>query len=218
MARWGIRDNAPVTASAATMPAQTTTTNSPGEPDRPAAPGGGDRQRADVPGGGAALPFQRAERVLRVRVTGFPRRVLAAMFDFALLFAVTAAITLVLAVTLHVQMPGLREIGPDLLVAGILDRNPMAVGSVGLFTGMAILYELYFAGITGQTLGMRLCGIRLISVRGEAPGAVRGLVRLLALIPSISVAGLGLFWALFDREHRALHDHIAGTYVIVDEP
>ena len=24
-------------------------------------------------------------------------------------------------------------------------------------------------------------------------------------------------WALFDREHRALHDHLAGTYVIVDE-
>jgi len=23
-------------------------------------------------------------------------------------------------------------------------------------------------------------------------------------------------WALFDREHRALHDHIAGTYLIID--
>jgi len=30
-------------------------------------------------------------------------------------------------------------------------------------------------------------------------------------------AGLGWLWALFDREHRALHDHLAGTYVIVDE-
>ena len=55
-------------------------------------------------------------------------------------------------------MPGLREVGPDLLVAGILDRNPMAVGAVGLFLGMTGLYQLYFAGISGQTLGMRADG------------------------------------------------------------
>jgi uncharacterized RDD family membrane protein YckC len=114
-------------------------------------------------------------------------------------------------------MPSLREVGPDLLVAGILDRNPMAVGAVGLFAGIAGLYELYFAGIAGQTLGMRVVGIRLISSRGGPPGAARGLLRLLALIPSVLPAGLGWLWALFDREHRALHDHLAGTYVIIDE-
>ena len=107
--------------------------------------------------------------------------------------------------------------GPDLLVAGILDRNPMAVGAVGLFLGMAGLYELYFAGIAGQTPGMRLVGIRLISYRGTPPGPGRGLLRLVALGVSLLPAGLGWLWALFDREHRALHDHLAGTYVIVEE-
>jgi uncharacterized RDD family membrane protein YckC len=29
-------------------------------------------------------------------------------------------------------------------------------------------------------------------------------------------AGLGWLWCLFDREHRGLHDHLSGTYVIVD--
>jgi len=108
-------------------------------------------------------------------------------------------------------------VGPDLLVAGILDRNPMAVGAVGLFLGMAGLYELYFAGISGQTLGMRLVRIRLISYRGTPPGPARGLVRLVALAVSLLPAGLGWLWALFDREHRALHDHLAGTYVILEE-
>jgi len=157
------------------------------------------------------------ERVLRVRVTSFPRRTVAALVDAVVLFAFTAAITLVLAMVLHVPMPGLREVGPDLLVAGILDRNPMAVGCVGLFLGMTGLYELYFAGISGQTLGMRLMGIRLISQRGTAPGPGRGLIRLLALVVSLAPAGLGWLWALFDREHRALHDHLAGTYLIVEE-
>ncbi|HVR01008.1 MAG TPA: hypothetical protein VMT47_02655, partial [Polyangia bacterium] len=92
----------------------------------------------------------REERVLRVRVTGFPRRTVAALFDLGMLLAFSASITLVVALLLHVPMPSLREVGPDLLVAGILDRNPMAVGAVGLFLGMAGLYELYFAGISGQ--------------------------------------------------------------------
>jgi len=64
---------------------------------------------------------------------------------------------------------------------------------------------------------MRLVRIRLISSRGRAPGPVRGLVRVVALALSLLPGGLGWLWALFDREHRALHDHIAGTYVILDE-
>ena len=158
----------------------------------------------------------REERVLRVRVTSFPRRAVAAFVDLGLLLGFSAGIVLVVALLLHVPMPGLREVGPDLLVAGILDRNPMAVGAVGLFLGMAGLYELYFAGISGQTPGMRLVHIRLISYRGTPPGPGRGLLRLLALAVSLLPAGLGWVWALFDREHRALHDHLAGTYVIVD--
>ena len=157
------------------------------------------------------------QRVLRVRVTGFPRRVAAAVCDFAILLAFTGAVTAAVALSLHIPIPGLREIGPDLLVAGILDRNPMAVGALGLWLGMAGLYQLYFAGIAGQTPGMRLVGIRIICRRGRSPGPARGLVRLLALIPSVGPAALGWLWAIFDREHRALHDHLAGTYVILDE-
>jgi uncharacterized RDD family membrane protein YckC len=159
----------------------------------------------------------RGERVVRVRVTGFPRRAVAALFDLAVLLILTIAVTTTVALSMGVPMPGLRELGPDLLVAGILDRSPMAVGAVGLFLGMTGLYQLYFGGMSGQTPGMRLCGIRLISARGGAPGPARGLLRLLALVPSLLPAGLGWLWALFDREHRALHDHLAGSYVILDE-
>lgn len=159
----------------------------------------------------------REERVLRVRVTSFPRRAIAAVADAGVMLAFTAGVTLIVAMILHVPMPGLREVGPDLLVAGILDRNPMAVGAVGLFLGMMGLYQLYFGGIAGQTLGMRLMGLRMISYRGAAPGPGRGLVRLLALAVSLVPGGLGWLWALFDREHRALHDHLAGTYIILED-
>jgi len=165
----------------------------------------------------ASSPRFNEQRVLRVRVSGFPRRAAAALCDVAIQLAFTAAVTAAVALSLHIPIPGLREIGPDLLVAGILDRNPMAVGAVGLWLGMAGLYQLYFAGIGGQTPGMRLVGIRIIDRRGRPPGPARGLVRLLALLPSVGPAGLGWLWAIFDREHRALHDHLAATYVILDE-
>jgi uncharacterized RDD family membrane protein YckC len=162
--------------------------------------------------------FMRAQndRVLRVRATGFGRRFVAALVDGLLLSSISLVVTLVTALVLGAPLPHMREIGPDLLVAGILDRNPMAVGAIGLFAGLTILYELYGAGMAGQTLGMRLVRIRVIGSRGRPPGAVRGLIRVLAFVPSVLPGGLGWLWALFDREHRALHDHLAGTYVILD--
>jgi len=157
-----------------------------------------------------------SERVLRVRATGFGRRLLAALIDGAVLVGFVLLVTLIAALALGTPLPHAREIGPDLVVAGLLDRNPMTVGALGLLAGMTILYQLYFAGIAGQTLGMRLVRIRLISPRGRAPGAVRGLVRVLVFAVSVLPGGLGWLWAIFDREHRALHDYLAGTYVILD--
>ena len=154
---------------------------------------------------------------MRVRVTGFARRFVAAAVDGAVLIVLSLSVTAVTALVLGAPLPSLKEIGPDLLVAGVLDRNPMAVGAIGLFFGLAVLYQLYFASMSGQTIGMRLVGIRVISSRGRAPGPVRGRLRVVAMVVSVLPGGLGWLWAIFDREHRALHDHVAGTYVILDE-
>jgi len=140
----------------------------------------------------------------------------AATVDALLLASISILVTVVTALVLGAPLPHAREIGPDLLVAGLLDRNPMAVGTLGLFAGLTLLYELYGVGMTGQTLGMKLVRIRVIESRGRPPGAVRGMIRVLALVMSVLPGGLGWLWALFDREHRSLHDHLAGTYVILD--
>jgi uncharacterized RDD family membrane protein YckC len=159
----------------------------------------------------------REDRVLRVRAAGFPRRLMAAVLDALLLAVTAAAVTLAAAVVLDVPMPRPKELGADLLLAGVLDRNPMALGGVGLFLGLGALYQIYLGGIVGQTLGKRWMGLRVITMRGARPGAIRGILRYLALLLSVLPAGLGWVWCLFDRERRAAHDHLAGTYVIRDE-
>jgi len=68
----------------------------------------------------------------------------------------------------------------------------------------------------GQTVGKRIMRLRVISARGATPGPLGGALRFIALTLSILPAGLGWLWCLFDRERRGLHDHVSGTYVILD--
>lgn len=160
----------------------------------------------------------RGERVLYVRTATFWRRLLAAAIDTLVIALVASAATSGTALALAVPLPGLAQIGPDLLLEGVLDRSPMAVGALGLAAGIGALYHIYLGGVAGQTLGKRLLRLRVISSRGTPPGPLGGILRLAAASVSILPAGLGWLWCLFDRERRALHDHLAGTYVIVDEP
>ncbi len=55
----------------------------------------------------------------------------------------------------------------------------------------------------GTSLGKRLFGLTL---RGTG---TKAFVRAVFFIPSVSFAGLGLFWSLFDRNKRCWHDRAA---------
>jgi uncharacterized RDD family membrane protein YckC len=102
-------------------------------------------------------------------------------------------------------------------MAGLLDRNPMVAGALGLLVAIAALYQVYLGGILGQTIGKRLLGLRVISSRGRTPSPLVACLRFVAMALSLTPAGLGWLWCMFDRERRALHDHLSGTYVIFDE-
>ena len=172
-----------------------------------------------LPSEAAAAPptMARSQRVLRVRAAGVGRRLLAAIIDAVLVTAVALGATLVAALALGASLPGSKELGPDFVLAGLLDRNPMALGALGLLAALSALYEIYLDGILGQTAGKRLLHLRVISSRGSAPGPLLGCLRFVALLLSLLPVGLGWLWCLFDRERRSLHDHLSGTYVIVED-
>ncbi len=184
-----------------------------GEP--PKAQGGLDRGPLLAP------PFvgekARVRRILRVRAATFPRRMAASLVDLGFVSSVSAAVAVLAALALGAHLPSSKELGADYLMAGLLDRNPMVIGALGLFFGISGLYQIYLSGISGQTLGKRLLGIRVISSQGQAPGPLLAGVRFLAMVVSGLLLGLGWLWCIFDRERRALHDHLSKSYVIVDE-
>jgi uncharacterized RDD family membrane protein YckC len=91
------------------------------------------------------------------------------------------------------------------LIAGLFTA-PAAPGPWS-FVPLAVLYVVVVR-FTGQTLGMRLLGLRLIRVGSPSPltvpRAAARLVLLCLLIPAL----------VSDRDGRGLHDKAAGSAVV----
>ena len=75
-------------------------------------------------------------------------------------------------------------------------------------------YFLWYWSHGGQTLAMQTWKLQLASVNGESPTINRLLLRYALAWPSLLWFGVGLFWALLDRDHQFLHDRLAGTRLI----
>lgn len=86
---------------------------------------------------------------------------------------------------------------------------PAAVAVPGL---LAALYLLGCAYLGGTTLGMRCCGLRVVSWEGE-PVAGAQLRRGWASVVSLAALGLGYAWVFCDSQQLAWHDYISRTLV-----
>jgi uncharacterized RDD family membrane protein YckC len=101
---------------------------------------------------------------------------------------------------------GLR---PEWLAQGLLSLAGVAV---------AVGYFVLFWAAAGQTPGMRLMHVRVLSRRSDGQLTVwRALLRTFGLALAIIPCFLGFVPALFDRRRRALPDYLAGTVVVYDD-
>ena len=67
----------------------------------------------------------------------------------------------------------------------------------------------------GQTLAMKTWRIRLVAYGpGSAVPLVALIMRFVLAGPSILLGGVGLWWALVDREGQFLHDRLARTRLV----
>ena len=101
------------------------------------------------------------------------------------------------------------------IVTGIVEAISRPVGGiVGLALGIA--YYGYLEGSpSGQTVGKRAMGIRVIDFRSGGPiGFGRAVLRYFARILSTIPCLLGYFWMLWDGEKQTWHDKIASDVVV----
>jgi uncharacterized RDD family membrane protein YckC/RNA polymerase subunit RPABC4/transcription elongation factor Spt4 len=76
------------------------------------------------------------------------------------------------------------------------------------------LYVVLSVWRFGATLGKNLLGISIVDGSGNNPSLARSTVRFLATYLSAVLLLLGHLMAAFRKDKRALHDLIAGTYVV----
>lgn len=90
-------------------------------------------------------------------------------------------------------------------------------GSIAVAVAFAVWELSYFGycwATSGKTPGMALLGVRVVRADGADIDPWRGVARALAFPLSVVLLGLGFIGILTQREHRALHDLIAGTAVV----
>jgi uncharacterized RDD family membrane protein YckC len=75
-------------------------------------------------------------------------------------------------------------------------------------------YFVFFLTTTGQTVGMALMGLRVVTTAGQRLSPLRAFLRTLCYGLSLAPFGLGYLWVLGQDQRQAWHDRIARTYVL----
>ena len=83
-----------------------------------------------------------------------------------------------------------------------------------IFAAWEFFYFGYSWAASGRTLGMATLGLCVVRADGADLDPWRGFLRALVFPLSFLFFGLGFLGILVQREHRALHDLIAGSAVI----
>lgn len=102
---------------------------------------------------------------------------------------------------------------PQSLLAGL----GVTFSARGLWLHIATLLLIYFMWCWlngGQTLPMKTWKLRVANADGSPLRPAQALLRYLAAWPCIVLGGIGILWALFDKDKQFLHDRIAGTRII----
>lgn len=104
-----------------------------------------------------------------------------------------------------------------LLPQVVLSGFGWVIGAKGLWTHVLFLLMAYFVWCWlngGQTLPMKTWKMRLVDESGKPLRPLQAILRYLAAWPSILFLGIGIVWALLDKDKQFLHDRIAGTRIV----
>lgn len=149
-----------------------------------------------------------------VIVAGFWRRWLAALLDAMLLGPVLLLVAFIAFKITGLPFPRPGHLRPEAVLEMVISGQSVLYGTVLMVLLLVMLYGALFLSVTGATPGLKLLGMKVISVYGRHPEPWRVVLRCLGFLVSCLLLGTGFLWIGFDREKRGLPDWLAGTYVI----
>jgi uncharacterized RDD family membrane protein YckC len=128
---------------------------------------------------------------------GLFRRLAAILYDSLLIIAMWLITTLLLVAFIN---------------DGATLQGPLF--QFGLYFEACLFYS-YFWRLRGQTLGMQVWKIKLVSPSLQTLSWQECFARLFFALVSVSMLGLGFIWMLFDPDRLTWHDRASGTRVVL---
>ena len=141
---------------------------------------------------------------------------MAMLYDIFLLMAIllcTSAVYTVIAVSITGDFAQHGNVQTD---ETLHELNPTELGwpILPVLASVYIGFFVYFWKNTGQTLGMLVWEIKLVSNNQKPISYGQAFIRIMAAIPSVGLFGLGYIGLLLGAKNRTWHDAIAKTSVI----
>ncbi len=139
----------------------------------------------------------------RVELAGLRRRLASMLYEAMLLLGVLALTFLVPYLILGIGF----EIAP-----------PGWFAWLHIFVVLGAYFVWYWRH-QGQTLAMQTWRLQLVDAAdGRNLSLGRCCLRYALCWPSVLLFGVGLFWAVFDRERQFLHDRLSGGRIVALPP
>jgi uncharacterized RDD family membrane protein YckC len=80
---------------------------------------------------------------------------------------------------------------------------------------LAIGYYVFYQQNKGQTLGKKVMKLKVVDSSGKTPPVMTFFLReIIGKFVSAIILGIGYLMVVWDPKKQALHDKIAGTYVV----
>jgi uncharacterized RDD family membrane protein YckC len=166
-------------------------------------------ERAAVPD----VPPGRAQPEIHRRRAPPWRRVLAWVVDVAPLVAAVLYLGRSLLGSAAAALPAPAD-GLDGLVDLVVREQRIVLSLVALLALALAVYTTLAHALAGATLGKWILGLRVVGPGGARPSLGRSALRSAVAVVSAALLGLGFLLVLFTRSGRALHDFVAGTWVV----
>lgn len=100
-------------------------------------------------------------------------------------------------------------------------KGVLSGGMLLMFQGYVfIVFGVYFGWSWAQgrrTLPQKTWGLRIMQTNGQPLSQWQAVARYTLAWLSLSIAFLGFFYALIDKDRSFLHDRLLGTHIILDE-
>ncbi|HRP24862.1 MAG TPA: RDD family protein [Thauera sp.] len=153
--------------------------------------------------GSAAAATTAAVNRQIVELAGLRRRLASMLYESMLLLGVLALTFLV----------------PYLILGVVFGVAPPGWLAWLHIFGVLGVYFVWYWRRHGQTLSMQTWRLKIVNADdGRSASLGRSWLRYALAWPSVLLCGLGLLWALVDRDRQFLHDRLAGTCIVLLPP